>query len=277
MCKAIEMALENVGMGLENTISELDLLVAEDENFRNSRAVNKMNRANRRRKNTEKKLRLGKEYRHSYEHIDAYWTEKVQDGDDVKKITHWVYEGKDFNGMTVEEYYDYINSIPWEKVKGINPKKMGWAEYNRGNRQWSRKERHQKFHEEYEVFSEDIIDPITGEVLVQKGEDWKYVEFSDWKALDMERYIRSLDDDEKLMMGYNPKGEFERYESSRTKIYEDARLIDKLIACKRAIKAWNALLDLERQRAMIMAMVHEADWKIRFAVAELNEAENNCK
>lgn len=279
MCNMMNKYLDNM-FGSENNISEIELMIAEDETFCNSRVANKMNRANRRRKNAEKKVRLGKEYRHSKEHIDAYWTEKVQDGNNTKKVTHWV--DKDFNGMTIEECYEYINSIPWEKVKGINPKKMGYAEYLRGSHQWNRKARHQKFAEDRgDFFEEDVIDPYTGELLAEKGEPIRPLEFSNedkehlWK---MFHRLNPEDREEELfLMGFNKDYEFEGFDFHDPEMYQDRRLNEKLISARRLIKAYKDLLELELHRATLMSLVHEVDWKIRIAVAEFNKANRNCK
>lgn len=127
MCKAIEMALINQGFGTDNGMSEIDLMVADDENFRASRGEQKQNRANRRKSGTAKKYYLGRQWKYANEQIDAYWVEK--DGD--KKVTHWVADPVELKKLTIEEYWKYWNDILWHKVKGINPKNCGYSEGRR--------------------------------------------------------------------------------------------------------------------------------------------------
>lgn len=134
MCKEIKFKkfvnkqFDQLENQLENSeVSEIKLMLAEDDNFRASRAEQKMNRANRRKSGTAKKYRLGRQWQYADEQIDAYWVEK--DGD--KKITHWVADPQELKKLTIEEYWKYWNDIPWHKVKGINPKNCGYSEYRR--------------------------------------------------------------------------------------------------------------------------------------------------
>ena len=124
MYRAIEKNLANHGMALPEMISDVDRLVFADEDLILSDMTKKQNRAARRAKTAAKKHHLGKARQYANEKIDAYWV-------DDDKTTHWIGDRNECNGLPLGEFQFYWNNIPWNKVKGINPKNCGFKQYNK--------------------------------------------------------------------------------------------------------------------------------------------------
>lgn len=104
------------------------------------------NRAERRKATEHQKRQLGAKYRFSAEPIDAYWIEEIPEED--KKVTHWLFDThKEVDGMTTEEYYEFLKSIPWDKVKACNVK-QSWGGKSLSKKIDNRKRRHQRIEEQ---------------------------------------------------------------------------------------------------------------------------------
>ena len=219
MCDIMNKYLDNM-FDEENTISEIDLLVADDEAFRFNHYHQKSIRKDRFKDDELKKLSLKAQYMKygepsNYAHRAAY----DNGGDQIVPVFHGQDKPVTFikKGKKLEATKVYRKSV-------------------------NRKERHQKFHEEYDVFDKDIIDPVTGEVLAQKGEDWKYVEFTDSKSLAFENYINTLDDLQKFLIGFDHDGNFEGFSFNNLTIRElcpDFTVMGRKMALSHEIDAIN--------------------------------------
>lgn len=187
MCRAIEMNLFQHGMALPEMISEVDALVFADENMIIGDMTKKQNRAARRAKAASKKHRLGKSWKYANEEITAYWV-------DNNKVTHWVGDDKECNGLPLEESQSYWNNIPWNKVKGVNPKNCCYKQYNK----WDKivaleKDRRNKRFDIPDMSDLPGVESETpADILEMFGTDW----FDLWIA------------------GFDDKGDFEGFDFS---------------------------------------------------------------
>lgn len=249
MCRVIEKALEKAGMGIEK-ISEIDILVFEDDEIRQNHFNEKMNRANRRHNTANKKHRLGRNSRFCKEQIDAYVVE--QDGD--CKVTKWL------DDMDNDEYLQ----IDWSKVKAVNAENREYGFWEHGiKKAYSR---NKQLNLTIDVSDKDINVPCIGEDVNDVVKMFSNLDESD-------------KEDELFKMGYRVKYSggkavdvyFEGFFFDNPKMYQDEKLNEKLVSCRRAIKTYKDLVNLKNQRAILMEAIHEANWKISMLAAMLNE------
>ena len=265
MCKAIEKALRSAGMGLENEISEIDILVAEDEAIMKDGLNRKMRRMNRRTAEAGRKHRLGKKAKYMREDISAYFVTKEGD----KKVTNWVFSPEGCENWSSADWQKYWDEINWNNVKAVNTVNRGFSSESSGRKmKYDKKDRYQRFDaEEDMVFDHDIIDPATGEVLAMKGEEWHPIEFFDvenwqnWHDMvnaEPESFEWNYNGEDFEPVCYFDKGLF------FTKIAFDNRLAQKLNSAKAEIEKHRneQVLALEEQRAELFAKIHEINWEI---------------
>ena len=82
-----------------------------------------------------KKHRLGTSRKYARNQVDAYWV-------DDEKVTHWVGDPEECDGLPYDEFQKYWNNIPWVSVKGTKVRDSGYTTYEKGRTAWSRKTRH---------------------------------------------------------------------------------------------------------------------------------------
>lgn len=246
MCRAIEKNLESVGMGIEK-ISEIDILVFEDDEIRQNHFYEKMNRANRRHNTANKKHRLGKSYRFCKEQIDAY---VKQDG----KLK-WL------DDMDNDEYLQ----IDWSKVKAVNAENCEYGFWEHGiKKAYSRNKQLNNL--TIDVSDKDIDVPCIGEDVNDVVKM-----FSDLDKSDKEEELFKMGYRVKYSGGKAVDVYFEGFFFDSPKMYQDEKLNEKLVSCRRAIKTYKDLVNLKTQRTVLMEAVHEANWKIGMLAAMLDE------
>lgn len=263
MCKAIEKALRSAGMGLENEISEIDILVAEDEAIMKDGLNRKLRRMNRRAAEAAKKHSLGKKAKYMREDISAYFVTK--DGD--KKVINWLFSPEGCEEWVPAEWQKYWNEIQWNNVKAVNAENRGYSSESSGRKSnYDKKDRYQRFDpEEDPVFDHDVIDPATGEIVAMKGENWYQIEFFDvknyknWYEI-QRRYPENRNytiEDGCWVLTYRDGAYFPILQN-------DSRLADKLNSAKAEIEKHRneQVLALEEQRAELFAKIHEINWEI---------------
>ena len=143
-------------------------------------------------------------------------------------------------------------------------KDSGYRSYEKGDKAWSRKVRHQKFYDEYEdMFAEDVIDPITGEIIAEAGDVYFDVEFFDadnWAYLNeyVTRHPKHWDGETVTDIG-----------NWCTEIWYDYKVYYKLWDAKTLIRQWEAITEAEKYRAELQAQIHALEKRIEGINADL--------
>lgn len=136
----------------------------------------------------------------------------------------------------------------------------GLRSYLKGDKAWSRKVRHQRFTDDREFFTEDIVDPFTGELLAMKGEELHDVQFFDEETWEI---LNGLTNMELWLMGFDKDWNFEGFDFPNATIRS---ICPKFFDDFRKMRD-EELMNLELQRAELMAKVHEIDRMIRGLIA----------
>ena len=97
-----------------------------------------------------KKHRLGTSRKYTRNQVDAYWV-------DDEKVTHWVGDPEECNGLPYDEFQKYWNNIPWVNVKGTKVRDSGYKSCEKGHTAWSRKVRHSDKKECFDFLCEEAV------------------------------------------------------------------------------------------------------------------------
>lgn len=236
MCKMMDKALDNV-FGMENTISEIDSLVLDDEEIIYNHNAAKDRRAARFERNKDQKGRNKRLY-------------------DPSNVSHWGKKAayNEYRGIT-PVFHGENEPVAFIKKNRKNGTKQTM------NKVANRKVRHKKFLPEYNpVFIKDVVDPVTGEIIAEAGDYYFDIEFFDVENwVNMNEYIHHYPryyDGETITGGnWVPRLEY------------DNKAYHQLCIAATEVEWYKELRDLELKRAELMSMVHAVDWEIRHHIA----------
>lgn len=193
MCRAIEMNLDNHGMGI-NKMSDLDILVSMDDEILVGRYAAKDNRSIRLEKTKNKKNRRQKMAKYAYDLIMPN-SGKVKD--------------------------------------------TGFRSYEKGDKVYSRKLRHQKFSEPMQEM--DMLDPEVEYIFNLHDLFYSF----DW------------DEEEMFLMGFDKNGNFEGFDFGNPTLYQQMPVLFNEISAY--LRGMQKLDKLEEKREELLRKLEELD------------------